>query len=302
MSNELLYKVAKGELTFADDEQISRSKKFAAQLQSQLSSFWLLPNGSADGLWGDKSSGALSRFKTLRGIHEAGCGKITASELINTDPSSVLRGYKLNGDWASRALMWLSLHNFYFTDKGNIGEINIVYFRGLNKQGNWDGNASFVWNDRRTVLVIKNGIPSFAGNWLATVDPGEYYWENPMNPKGCADIKAWQFQAWSVGDHKDQHALIQSDKITVYRGENRVPDIGDDFSIDQHTTHGDYSSGEDVSRWSAGCLVGASQDEHYQEFMPLVDNDPREKSDRGSYKHYTTVINGNDFLNYFPNN
>lgn len=185
-----------------------------------------MSNASADGIWRENSSGALSRFKTLGGIYEAGCGKITASELINTDPSSVLRGYTLNGDWASRTLMSLSLHHFYFTDKGNNGEINIVYFRGLDKQGNWNGNASFVWNDRRAVLVIKNGIPAFAGNWLATVDPGQYYWENPMNLKGCADIKAWQFQSWSVGDHKGQHALVQSNNITVYRGEQKVPDTG----------------------------------------------------------------------------
>lgn len=304
MANELLYKIAKGELSFSDDNAIANNKPLSTQIQSRLEDFWLLPNDSADGNWGNKSSGALSRFKAFRSIHEQGCGKLTASELINIDPSNLLRGYKLNGDWASRTLMWLALHNFYFSDKGDRGEINIVYFRGLDRNGNWNGNAPYVFNDRRTVLVIKNGVPSFAGNWLATVDPGEYYWENPMNPKGCADIKAWQFQAWSVGDHKDQHALIQTDNITVYRGEDRIPDTGNDFSVDQHTTREDleYSVNDDIGRWSAGCLVGADATEHYEEFMLLVDNDPREKANKGSYKHWTTVINGNDFLDYFPNN
>ncbi len=62
-------------------------------------------------------------------------------------------------------------------------------------------------------------VPTFAGNWLGTCDPGEYYWENPMNKEGCADIKAWQYQAWSVGHHHgstgDQLALVQTGDITV---------------------------------------------------------------------------------------
>ena len=304
MNTDILYRVARGELNFLDDESIAKNKDIAEALQSRLSHFWLLEQNGADGQWGDRSSAALSRFKTFRGgMTETGLGKLTAAELINTEPSSLIRGYKINGDWASRAVMWMSLHNFYLSPNGKNGEINIVYFRGLDKEGNWDGNAQFVWNDRRTVLLIKDGTPSFGGNWLATCDPGEYYWENPMNPKGCADLKAWQFQAWSVGDHHGQHALVQSDSITVYRGEDRVPDTGNDFGVDQHTVRDDldYNVGENVGRWSAGCQVGANSDEHTT-FMKFVDNDPREASDRTSYKHWTAIVNGNDFLDYFPNN
>ncbi|MHC5614977.1 MAG: hypothetical protein ACYTXA_29360 [Nostoc sp.] len=51
---------------------------------------------------------------------------------------------------------------------------------------------------------------------------------------------------------------------------------------------------------SAGCMVGASSNEHYHEFMSLVQADPREKNAPGKYQHWTTVINGNEFLDIFP--
>ena len=275
----------------------------AQQLQSRLKDFWLIDN--VDGNWGPRSARALENFKIFRGIKEPGLGKATAVALVNTDPSKLIRGWLLDGGWVSRTIMWMVMHNFYIST--NPGEINIVYFRGLDRNGTWNGNAPFVFNDRRTIITVsknKDGffVPDFKGNWLATCDPGEYYWENPMNDNGCADIKAWQYQSWSVGDHNGQNALVQSDTITVLRGANRVPDTGNDFSVDQHSVAKgeDNSSGDEVGPWSAGCMVGASRTEHDEEFMPLVQSDPREKAAAGKYKHWTAVINGNDFLDMFP--
>ncbi|GAC1496752.1 MAG: hypothetical protein NVS2B14_10710 [Chamaesiphon sp.] len=311
MAHPLLFGLANGSVAaLNDDRAIAQNKLAAIELKSRLMNFWLL--STPDGNWGPKSARALNNYKHLQKINEAGVGQKTATSLINTDPANLVFGFKLNGDWASRTILWMALHDQHISV--NPGEINIVYFRGLNRDGTWNGNDPFVFNDRRCILIVKNGIPKFCGNWLATCDPGEYYWENPMNDKGCADIKEGQYQAWSIGDHKGQNALIQTGTITVLRGsdayggsrsDHRVPDTGDDFSVDQHTvglegSGADYNYGDPVGRWSAGCMVGASAGEHYGEFMSLVQADVREKANPGSYQHYTTIINGNEFLDMFP--
>jgi len=305
----LLYDLANGKLpALADDAAIAAKPNIAKDLQTRLQDFWLLD--APDGKWGRRSSFALRTYKQFQKITEPGIGSVTAKSLINTNPPNLIPGFKLNGDWASRTVMWMTLNNYHISTDGKKGEINIVYFRGLDRNGNWNGNPPFVFNDRRTILVIKDGVPSFIGNWLATCDPGQKWWENPMNEKGCADIKATQFRAWSVGHHHEQLALVQSDNLTVLRGSGREPDTGDDFGVNQHTTgddvggdrdnYSDYSPGDEVGGWSAGCQVGASAWEHFKEFMPLVQADPREQKAPGAYKHWTTIIDGEDFLAAFP--
>lgn len=282
---------------------IADSSTATTELQAQLSRFGLLEK--VDGEWGQLSQRALENFKTFRGIKEPGVGKATAAAFLSLDPSNLIRGWKIDGSWASRTIMWMVLHNFHISAEPD--EINIVYFRGLNRDGTWNGNAPFQFNDRRTIIAVEKDsgglyVPRMIGSWLATCDPGEYYWDNPMNDKGCADIKAWQYQAWSTGDHHGQDALVQTGTVTVLRGSDRIPDTGNDFGIDQHSVGEgqDYDFGDDPGRWSAGCQVGANRDEHDSEFMPLVHNDPREKANPGGYQHWTAVINGNDFLATFP--
>ncbi len=298
MNTTTIQAIARGSNPAVSDGALALQPQLVLFVQSRLVEFHLLQK--ADGIWGAKSIRALNTFKLFSGITELGIGKVTATKLLVSTLFNLIPGFKLKGDWASRTLMWMIYHKQHLNT--NPGEINVVYFRGLDSNGHWNGNEPFVYNDRRTVLVISDGVPTFTGNWLATCDPGEYYWENPMNDKGCADIKAWQFQAWSVGDHKGQNALIQSDTITVLRGEQRTEDTADDFRIDQHSVGigQDNNYGDPVGRWSAGCMVGASRSEHDDEFMPIVQASTPEKANPGSCKHWTTVINGNDFLDLFP--
>lgn len=277
--------------------------KLSLDLQIRLSNFWLLDNPRDK--WNSKAQRALDNFKSFRGIKEAGFGKITATALINTNPSNLIRGWTLNGSWESRTAMWMVLHGMHISTSFNT--FNIVYFRGLNRDGSLNNNEPFIFNDRRTIFRVNkdaedNNYISFVANHLATCDPGEYYWENPMNDDGCADIKAWQYRAWSIGDHKGQEALVQTDEVTVLRGQDRRPYTGSDFGIDQHSVGigQDFSFGDEVGPWSAGCMVGASRDEHDNGFMPIVKSDSRERSDPGNYKHWTTVVNGSDFIDMFP--
>lgn len=295
-----LYQVASGAQPAVGLEELQQNPLIATKIQELLINNYLLA-APADGKWGEKSKQALVNYQTLRDIKESGLGQQTAKSLCQVAPKDILDGFELNGDWASRTLLWMRLHDFHISTA--LGEINIVYFRGLDRKGVWNRNPDFVFNDRRTVLVFESGIPKFKGSWLATCDPGKTYWDNPMNPKGCACIKAGQYKAWVTGHHHKQRALVQAGSLTVLRGAKRTPDTGSGFGINQHTVGRgqDFGAGDAILSWSAGCLVGASESEHYDEFMPLVYGDAREKKCPGGYVHYTTVIPGDKFVATFPN-
>lgn len=301
--NKILYEVAAKKRNYVSDSAIALDKDFALQLQQRLCDFHLLQE--ADGKWGKKSAAALARFKSFRSLlFEPGCGNLTAAELINITPPGLINGYKLDGSLASRALM-------FFVNKGfklatNKGECNIFYLEGVNRDGSVNDNNRFVYNDRRCILQFDNIngllIPKLTGNWLATCDPGEYYWDNPLNENGCANIKKnAQYKAWTTGKHHDQYALVQVGEITVLRGERQVPFSGSDFGVNQHSVGvlQDFSFGEAIGKWSAGCSVGASRAEH-EAFMRQIDADPREKALIGSYLHYTAFIKGISLEGDFP--
>lgn len=294
-----IYQLATGVLAPLSNSDFRKpvNKDLVQEIQSRLCDYWLLIN--PDGNWGNRSDKALALFKQFRNIKEPGIGINTARAMINIKSSLLIDNFLLNGNWASRTVMWMSHYGYNIAQ--NKGEINICYFFGLNLDGTWNSNEPFVFNDRRVVMQVINGVPTFVGNWLATANPGEYYWDHPMNSEGCASIRSGQYKAWNTGDHKGQDALVQSGIITVLRGPDQVPDTGDSFAIDHHSVEpgGDYSYGDPIGAWSAGCSVGASRDEHDNQFMPLVHNDPREQKDPGTYQHYATYIPGNDFLDMF---
>ncbi len=284
-------------------QAIASNKEFAAKIQELLTSCGLLLPPS-NGLFGPKSWEALCRYQKIRKINEKGLGPKTAASLINVAPQDLVPGFKLSNDWASQTIKCMYYLGYHIDSGPNL--FNIVYFRGLDNEGKWNGNQPFVYNDRRTIIEVINGVPKFRGNWLATTDPGYYFWTHPENDEGCADIKVpQQAKAWKRGIHAGgsgrlhQEALVQCESITVLRGDDKTPDTGNDFGVNQHTQDHESSPGDDIDGWSAGCAVGASPDEH-AEFIQIIDSDHREQDHPREYLHYSTFIHGWDFLQMFP--
>jgi hypothetical protein len=162
------------------------------------------------------------------------------------------------------------------------GEINIVYVEGLNEDGTVNDDAADKWNDLRVVIGFEGDKPVILGKWRATTEPGRYYTDNPVNPKGAARIEFGQYQAWRVGMHRGDHeALVQRGKVTVCRDLNKdmirtgdARDIGDNFGINQHGPSGTDEAPDNVGKFSAGCLVGKTMAGH-RAFMAIVKADPR---------------------------
>lgn len=188
----------------------------------------------------------------------------------------------------------------YMVAKGyKIRALNIVYFEGLNTDlATGNGNKLNQWNDVRSIISNKGDLLLACS---ATTEPGDYYTYNRMNPKGVARIAFGQYlDAWEIGMHHTQPALVQCGTIRVCRDANEdglrtgdAIDIGSDFSINQHTTgnEGSSNSPEVIGRWSAGCLVGRYSATHYNTFMPICRS-------MGLATFDTTVIDGADFQGF----
>lgn len=190
----------------------------------------------------------------------------------------------------------------YMQSKGyRIRAINIVYLEDVNAD-TWQPVAQpklDVWDDAR-ILLRNTGEVLLSCK--ATTEPGGHYTYNRMNPKGAARIAFGQHKdAWKLGDHKGQYALVQCAPLKVHRDANEdglrtsdAVDIGF-FGLNQHTTGRAASASVPLSigHWSAGCLVGQSAATHYNLFMPVL-------KWSGNKTFDTAVIAGDEFHRWTP--
>lgn len=163
-----------------------------------------------------------------------------------------------------------------------IKEYNIIYLEGCDNSFQLNNDYLDQWNDVR--LVIKeNG--EIIHNVIATTEPGKYYTNKPLNKHGAFRIAFGQYlDAWTIGKHKTQDALVQIAPVKGHRDFNKDGFRTNDlivegiFGINQHHGGNDYNS---IGLWSAGCLVGLFEKSH-DKFMQIC-------RDTG-YKNFDTTI------------
>jgi peptidoglycan hydrolase-like protein with peptidoglycan-binding domain len=295
-------------------EAIAADKELATQVQILLINLGLL-SPPADGKFGPISTAALMEFqdafKESLSSERGFVGKATAERLIETSVQDFdkLANREIDtskNNLAARVIKYMKLKK-YEVFMG-VKKYNIVYVEGMNEDGTLNNDTPNSFNDRRMVIEIVDRVPILVNHWQATTEPGTYYTENPMNPKGAARIAFGQYKAWQVGTHygggSDPHeALVQVGNITVHRDRNqdfmRTGDniyTGDDFFINQHWGF-DYDY-NDISYAGAGCLVGRRREGH-REFMSIVKQDQRYRANN-NYTFLTTVIAGDELVKKFP--
>ena len=200
-------------------------------------------------------------------------------------------------DRGQKAIDYMQSKNY------KIRALNIVYFEGIDPDlVTVNSDKIDQWNDIRSIITNTGDVLLCC---IATTEPGWYYRINPMNPGGAAQLAFGQYKdAWQIGNHKGQDALIQCGTLKVYRDKNEdgsrkgdALEVGDDFGLDQHTTaRSDSSYAPDtVGRWSAGCLVGKYSTTHYDKFMPIVKS-------MGLKTFDTTLIDSSDFAQFCKTN
>lgn len=277
-----------------DEKAIAADPELSKQIQTRLSALRLLDPPS-DGDWGKQSAGALSDFQSFMKVPVGAVDGKTAEALIE---KKELIPLKLGSDLASRIVKY-AIAQGYFVPVG-ARHYFICYLEGCNADGSLNSDAPDHWNDRRIVIEIPDGRPKIVANYLSTSEPGSMYTHKPLNPEGAARIAFGQYKSWSVGNHKGQDALVQVKELPVYRDRDRNFQRSGDvvrvglWGLNQHTTNRDPVL---VGGWSAGCLVGKSEEEH-KLFMALVRKDRRYQIS-SYYVFMTAIIDGSDLIKKF---
>jgi len=149
--------------------------------------------------------------------------------------------------------------------------INIIGVRRDNQGTNTFDDFLLVMY-REEELMISN-------RWQVTTDPGKYWLQNPINPKGTAVLAPQQYRGtWKIGKHQNKYeALVQRKAVKVYRDNskddiidyNNITTLVDEgyFGINIHRSN-PYDQSYLVNKWSAGCQV-FKRIEDYNKFMEL---------------------------------
>jgi hypothetical protein len=287
-------------------EAIVKDPDLAKEIQADLVTQLLL-DPPADGKFGPISVAALGEFQERFNLAERGfLGPETAKKLLSIDPAKPLEPtFKLTKSLASSIVRYMQSKKYFIS----IGprRYNIVYIEGMGPTGTLNSDTPNCFNDARLVFQVLDGVPTLIGGWEATTEPGFFYTDNPMNPKGAARIAFNQYKAWKVGIHfgggaEPHEALVQEAPITVFRDKNRDmmrtndPQETGIFDINQHWGYDlPYSN---IKFASAGCLVGRMRASH-RDFMKLIKQDSRYELNR-NYLYYTTIIPGDEMFKQFP--
>lgn len=164
-------------------------------------------------------------------------------------------------------------------------EVNIIYVRGSDVKGQPTGNRINEWSDARFVLMFRSGQPYIAGAWRATIKPGRNAIKNPLGKPGAAFIEDGYYDAWRLGTHvgifgRIERALVQVNPVKFRRDVNGNGNVAGELlqtgaiGLNQHSG----SNSRYVDQTSYGCLVGQSSDGHLKQFIPLMEKDPRYRS------------------------
>lgn len=278
--------------TLSDDKELSRD------IQKHLSRLGIL-DPPPDGDFGPASLQAGRQFvRLVAGDTMPTLDFRLAQQLVEADPATLLPvtpGRNLAG------AVWQAMEAKKYWLARVPGYVNIVYIEGANRDGSPNPNRPNQFNDLRLAMTVQDGAPALLGLWEATTEPGKFFTENPMNPKGAARIALGQFKAWVVGTHGSaggaHEALVQRSVIQVHRDLNRdfrrdndAVDTGSSFAVNQHW--GFDMPVEDIGKASAGCLVGRTKEGH-RKFMALLKEDPRFKASNG-YRFMSAVLTAQD--------
>ncbi|MEG5175560.1 hypothetical protein [Microcoleus sp. B3-D7] len=198
--------------------------------------------------------------------------------------------------FAERIIQYMEQQNYEIW-RGKL-EKNIIYVEGADTDGTENDDRPNYFNDLRIIIAFNDKFqPVIEGIWIASTEPGYYYTDNPMNPKGAARIGFGQYIAWQVGLHgysNPHESLIQVGEVKVHRDYDRnMKRTGDRiewgyFGINQHWGYG-YPI-NDIRDASAGCLVGRLCEEHI-DFMYRIKSDRRYRFDE-RFVYPTTIIPG----------
>ncbi|MFV0359624.1 peptidoglycan-binding protein [Tropicimonas sp.] len=275
--------------------QIETNGALVREIQARLTDLGYL-DPPADGLFRKTSNWAFAAFCARNGISHGGTfARVQAQALVS--PASALPDIAPVEQWLGKVIDYMRRQGYWIAR--HPGCRNIVYLEGVDEDGTLNQDLPDRFNDLRLVFWLEDDGTFRRRAWQATTEPGRYWTENPMDPRGAARIAFGQYGAWRVGMHRDDHeGLVQVRNLKIHRDLNKDFRRTDDrtfsglYGINQHWGYDRPESS--INRASAGCLVGRTKDGH-REFMAEIKQDPRYLSN-DSYTFLTTILPGNKVL------
>jgi len=161
----------------------------------------------------------------------------------------------------------------FFDAPGKPLNLNLIGVRRDNEGTNtFDDFLLVMYREEDLDLIIFYRYP-------ITTDPGQYWLEHPINPKGTAILAPGQYRStWQLGKHQGKYeALVQRKPVKVYRDNNKDEIIDYNnialtldegyFGINIHRSN-PYDQSYVINKWSAGCQV-FKKVEDYNKFIEL---------------------------------
>jgi hypothetical protein len=145
----------------------------------------------------------------------------------------------------------------YIVEKHNadLNKFTILGMRGMTLENGFitgNQNENDEWNDAIVIIGKGKFLPH-----IGTVDPGNYWLQNPMNKQGTARLEPGDF-ILTEGLHRGKRALVQHSEVTVRRDGNKDKNFDNQdkiytgkFAINFHFSSNIKNVGSD----SAGCIV-----------------------------------------------
>lgn len=285
-SHNLLVNVLKGAKTFAQRDTFISDEAADAVLwiEQRLLVTNDLTKDQVNGIWGGSTTDALKTLCERHGFNFKGA---VDSQVVR----ALVDGTKAKtAPSATAGTLYERLRNACKTKGFSWDEsplqLNIVGVRGfLIERGGKIENQNNSYNDTLFICYLDQNGKAHAVPFVASVDPGRWYQDNPLNPKGCAHLCEGEYD-YAIGIHKNYRALVQVGTVTVERWVGRVRpakphrETVAGIGINIHAG----TLGPLVENASAGCQVILSagpQGHQWRKFMQYVATD---KDKRYKYK------------------
>lgn len=175
--------------------------------------------------------------------------------------------------------------------------VNVVGVRAF-QNGARVTNIADEYNDTVAVVWLEDGQKR-CREFVASVDPGQYYTDNPMNMAGCAHLIDGQY-SYKPGKHgsAQRDAFVEAGPVSVWRDSDG--DYARDAAERQVYTSASFGihihaggTGDAVGKSSAGCQViyGGWSGEPWQSFKSICQAHPK-----ASFNY--TLVDADDAARY----
>lgn len=182
-----------------------------------------------------------------------------------------------------------ALESRKYTFDTTSGHINIVGVRQLDNVDKYDDVIFLIWNDSSGKHVTE---------FRASCDPGEFYTNNPMNPKGVANLQDGQYDyqfgilypGIAAKTHKGLRSVAEQ---TVWRDTNKnfTFDTGDTIDTGNFgllIQAGGASNDVGIAGAGSQLIYGGKDSDKYKSFLQIIENASPEQKNFSLHTYYSS--------------